>query len=54
MDVRTTNQEYHELLEDLVERKFYGEVTFYSRMGTSKATALASAIRRAKPGSGCK
>jgi hypothetical protein len=40
MDARTTNQEYHDLLEDLAERRFFGEVTFYFQGGNIESSRL--------------
>jgi hypothetical protein len=40
MDVQATNQEYHDLLEDLTDRRFYGEVTFYFQGGNIEASRL--------------
>ena len=33
MEAQATNQEYHDLIDDLTERKFYGEVTLYFQGG---------------------
>jgi hypothetical protein len=40
MDTQATNQEYHELLEDLTERKFFGEATFYFQGGNIESSRL--------------
>jgi hypothetical protein len=34
------NQEYHELLDDLTDRRFYGEVTFYFQDGNIESNRL--------------
>ena len=33
MEPGVNNQEYHELLDDLTERRFFGEVTLYFQGG---------------------
>jgi hypothetical protein len=40
MDAQTTNQEYHELLDDLACRRFYGEATFYFQCGNIESSRL--------------
>jgi hypothetical protein len=40
MDTQAANHEYHELLDDLAERKFYGEVTFYFQGGNIESSRL--------------
>ena len=40
MDAQSTNQEYHELLEDLTERRFFGEVTFYFQGGNIESNRI--------------
>jgi hypothetical protein len=40
MDIQATNQEYHELLEDLADRRFYGEITFYFQGGNIESNRL--------------
>jgi hypothetical protein len=40
MDTQTANQEYHELLEDLAVRGFYGEVTFYFQGGNIESSRI--------------
>jgi hypothetical protein len=40
MDVQAANQEYHELLDDLTDRRFYGEVTFYFQGGNIESNRL--------------
>jgi hypothetical protein len=40
MDVRAANQEYHELLDDLADRRFFGEATFYFQGGNIEANRL--------------
>lgn len=32
------NEEYHELIDDLTERKFFGEVTFYFQGGNIESS----------------
>jgi hypothetical protein len=34
------NDEYHDLINDLTERKFYGEVTFYFQGGNIESNRL--------------
>ena len=33
-----TNEEYHDLIDDLTERKFFGEVTFYFQSGNIESS----------------
>jgi hypothetical protein len=33
MEARLKNEEYHELIDDLTERQFFGEVTLYFQGG---------------------
>jgi hypothetical protein len=40
MDAQATNQECHDLLDDLTDRRFYGEVTFYFQGGNIEASRL--------------
>jgi hypothetical protein len=40
MDAQAANQEYHELLDDLTDRRFYGEVTFYFQGGNIESNRL--------------
>ena len=34
------NEEYHDLLDDLTERKYFGEVTFYFQNGNIESNRL--------------
>jgi hypothetical protein len=34
------NEEYHDLMDDLTERKFYGEVTFYFQGGNIESSRM--------------
>jgi hypothetical protein len=40
MDTPATNREYHELLDYLADRRFYGEVTFYFQNGIIESNRL--------------
>ena len=40
MDAQATNQEYHDLIDDLTDRRFFGEVTFYFQGGNIEANRL--------------
>jgi hypothetical protein len=34
------NDEYHDMIDDLTERKFYGEITFYFQGGNIESNRL--------------
>jgi hypothetical protein len=36
----TVNQEYHDLIDDLTERKFYGEITLYFQGGNIESNRM--------------
>jgi hypothetical protein len=40
MEAQATNQEYHDLIDDLTERKFYGEVTLYFQGGNIESNRM--------------
>jgi hypothetical protein len=38
--VRLNNDEYHDFLDDLTERRFFGEITFYFQDGNIESNRL--------------
>jgi hypothetical protein len=40
MDTQTTNHEYHDFLDELTERRFFGEATFYFQGGNIESSRL--------------
>jgi hypothetical protein len=48
METRATNQEYHDLIDDLTERKFYGEVTLYFQGGNIESNRMSERNTKAE------
>jgi len=40
MEARLNNEEYHELIDDLTERRFFGEVTLYFQGGNIESNRM--------------
>jgi hypothetical protein len=40
MEMRETNEEYHDLIDDLTDRKFYGEITLYFQGGNIESNRM--------------